>query len=108
LNESLLILLIAFLFPVVLFAQNNFEELLEELDQSVANYAIYSDTKEGEINQLKELLSYSSSASQRYDVYEKLYADINPTSPIQRWFTLERVFKLLKNLMIFIRSITPD
>lgn len=70
-----LILLIAFLFPVVLFAQNDFEELLEELDQSVANYAIYSDTKEGEINQLKELLSYSSSASQRYDVYEKLYAE---------------------------------
>ena len=70
-----LILLIAFLFPVVLFAQNNFEELLEELDQSVANYALYSDTKEGEINQLKELLYYSSSASQRYDVYEKLYAE---------------------------------
>ncbi|MFV8331772.1 DUF6377 domain-containing protein [Flavobacterium sp. GSP14] len=70
-----MILLIAFLFPVVLFAQNDFEELLEELDQSVANYAIYSDTKEGEINQLKELLSYSSSASQRYDVYEKLYAE---------------------------------
>jgi hypothetical protein len=44
LNESLLILLIAFLFPVVLF-KNNFEELLEELDQSVADYAIYSDTK---------------------------------------------------------------
>ena len=70
-----LILLIAFLFPVVLFAQNNFEELLEELDQSVANYALYSHTKEGEINQLKELLSYSSSASQRYDIYEKLYAE---------------------------------
>ncbi len=70
-----LILLIAFLFPVVLFAQNNFEELLEELDQSVANYALYSHTKEGEINQLKELLSYSSSASQRYNIYEKLYAE---------------------------------
>ncbi|MFV8357604.1 DUF6377 domain-containing protein [Flavobacterium sp. XS1P32] len=70
-----MILLIAFLFPVVLFAQNDFEELLEELDQSVANYAIYSDTKEGEINQLKKLLSYSSSASQRYDIYEKLYAE---------------------------------
>lgn len=70
-----LILLIAFLFPIVLFAQNNFEELLEELDQSVANYALYSHTKEGEINQLKELLSYSSSASQRYDIYEKLYAE---------------------------------
>jgi hypothetical protein len=27
------------------FAQNNFEELLEELDQSVADYAIYSDKK---------------------------------------------------------------
>ena len=70
-----LILLSAFLFPVVLFAQNDFEELLEELDQSVADYAHYSDTKEGEINQLKELLSYSSSASQRYDIYEKLYAE---------------------------------
>ncbi|MFV8358131.1 DUF6377 domain-containing protein [Flavobacterium sp. XS1P32] len=69
-----MILLIAFLFPVVLFAQNNFEELLEELDQSVANYALYSGTKEGEINKLKELLSYSSSASQRYNIYEKLYA----------------------------------
>jgi hypothetical protein len=83
------------LFPV-LFAQNNFEELLEELDQSVANYAIYSDTKEGEINQLKELLSYSSSASQRYDITKNCMRSINPTSPIQRWFTLERVFKLLK------------
>ena len=70
-----LTLLIAFLFPVVVFSQNNFEELLEELDQSVADYAMYSDTKEGEINQLKELLSYSSSASQHYAVYEKLYAE---------------------------------
>ena len=70
-----LILLIAFLFPIVLFAQNNFEELLEELDQSVANYALYSRTKEGEINQLKELLSYPCSASQRYALYEKLYAE---------------------------------
>jgi hypothetical protein len=55
LNESLFLILLSILVSCCSFAQN-FEELLEELDQSVANYAIYSDTKEGEINQLKELL----------------------------------------------------
>lgn len=67
-------ILIAFLFPVFLFAQNNSEELLEELDQTVANYALYSNKKEREINKLKELLSYTSTDIQKYDLYGKLYA----------------------------------
>ncbi|MDO8316450.1 MAG: hypothetical protein Q7T12_02895, partial [Flavobacterium sp.] len=67
--------LIAFLFPVFLFAQNNSEELLEELDQTVADYAVYSNKKEGEINKLKELLSYTSADIQKYDIYGKLYAE---------------------------------
>ncbi len=70
-----LTLLIAFLFPVVLFSQNNFEELLEELDQTVADYALYSDKKESEINQLKKLLSYTSIDNQQYDIYGKLFAE---------------------------------
>jgi hypothetical protein len=89
------------------FAQNNFEELLEELDQSVANYAIYSDTKEGEINQLKELLSYSSSASQRYDIYEKLYAEYKSYQSDSAMVYARKSFQIAENLMIFIRSITP-
>ena len=70
-----LTLLIAFLFPVVLFAQNNSAELQKELDQTVADYALYSDKKEGEINQLKKLLSYTSIDNQQYDIYGKLYAE---------------------------------
>ncbi|WP_282727681.1 DUF6377 domain-containing protein [Flavobacterium yafengii] len=70
-----LTVLIAFLFPVFLFAQNNSEELLEELDQTVADYAVYSNKKEGEINKLKELLSYTSADIQKYDIYGKLYAE---------------------------------
>ena len=70
-----LTLVIALLLPVFLFAQNDSVELLEQLDQTVADYAQYSDKKEGEINQLKELLSFSSSAIQNYDVYGKLYAE---------------------------------
>jgi hypothetical protein len=75
LNESLFDTTYCILVSCCSFAQNNFEELLEELDQSVANYAIYSDTKEGEINQLKELLSYSS-ASQRYDILRKIVCGV--------------------------------
>ncbi|MGO4905454.1 DUF6377 domain-containing protein [Flavobacterium sp. W20_MBD1_R3] len=70
-----LTVLIAFLFPVFLFAQNNSEQLLQELDQTVADYQLYSDKKEIQINKLKELLLSTSSDIQRYDVYGKLYAE---------------------------------
>ena len=65
----------AFLFPFVLFAQNNSEELQKELDQTVADYALYSDKKEGEINQLKKLLSITTIDNQQYDIYGKLFAE---------------------------------
>jgi hypothetical protein len=44
------------LFPVLLLAQNNFDSLLKELDNTVDNYQLYSSRKEGEINKLKENL----------------------------------------------------
>jgi hypothetical protein len=70
-----LTVLIAFLLPVFLFAQNNSEQLLQELDQTVADYQLYSDKKEIQINKLKELLLSTSSDIQKYDVYGKLYAE---------------------------------
>lgn len=70
-----LTVLIAFLFPVFLFAQNNSEQLLQELDQTVADYQLYSDKKEIQVNKLKELLLSTSSDIQKYDVYGKLYAE---------------------------------
>ena len=69
-----LTVLIAFLLPVFLFAQNNSEQLLQELDQTVADYQLYSNKKEIQINKLKELLLSTSSDIQKYDVYGKLYA----------------------------------
>ena len=70
-----LTVLIALLLPVFLFAQNNSEQLLQELDQTVADYQLYSDKKEVQINKLKELLLSTSSDIQKYDVYGKLYAE---------------------------------
>ncbi|WP_206751879.1 DUF6377 domain-containing protein [Flavobacterium glaciei] len=68
-------ILIAFLAPLFLFAQNNSEQLLQELDETVADYQLYSDKKEVQINKLKELLISTSSDIQKYDVYGKLYAE---------------------------------
>lgn len=70
-----LTVLIAFLSPLFLFAQNNSEQLLQELDQTVADYQLYSDKKEIEINKLKGLLPYSSSDIQKYNIYVKLYSE---------------------------------
>lgn len=67
--------LIAFLFPVFIFSQNNSVELLNELDQTVTDYAVYSHKKERKINKLKELLSYTTADIEKYDVYGKLYAE---------------------------------
>ncbi|MFV8368861.1 DUF6377 domain-containing protein [Flavobacterium sp. LB2R40] len=67
--------LIAFLFPAFLFAQNNSEELLKKLDQTIVDYAFYSNKKEREINKLKELLSNSSTEIQKYNTYGKLYVE---------------------------------
>lgn len=67
--------LIAFLFPVFIFSQNNSVELLNELDQTVTDYAVYSHKKERKINKIKELLSYTTADIEKYDVYGKLYAE---------------------------------
>ena len=68
-------ILIAFLVPVFLFAQNNSDALLKELDQTVADYAFYSNKKEREINKLKEQLSQTTTDLQKYTIYGKLYAE---------------------------------
>jgi hypothetical protein len=52
------------LFPVLLLAQNNFDSLLKELDNTVDNYQLYSSRKEGEINKLKENLNKNATISE--------------------------------------------
>ncbi|TDE03881.1 DUF6377 domain-containing protein [Flavobacterium sandaracinum] len=68
-------ILIAFLVPAFLFAQNNSDALLKELDQTVADYAVYSNKKELEINKLKKQLFQTTTDLQKYTIYGKLYAE---------------------------------
>ena len=68
-------ILIAFLVPVLLFAQNNSDALVEQLDQTVAAHQSYSNKKAVEISKLKGLLNYTSSDLQKYAVYGKLYSE---------------------------------
>ncbi|WP_035669112.1 DUF6377 domain-containing protein [Flavobacterium sp. 83] len=70
-----LTLLFALLFPIFLFGQNNFDSLLNELDQTVADSQLYSNKKEDEINKLKGLLKYTVADLQKYAIYGKLYAE---------------------------------
>lgn len=70
-----LTLIIVSLFPVLLFGQNNFDSLLDELDKTVADYQLYSNKKENEINKLKGLLQYTSTDLQKYAIYGKLYSE---------------------------------
>jgi predicted Holliday junction resolvase-like endonuclease len=68
-----LTLIIVLLFPILLLAQNNFDSLLKELDNTVANYQLYSSRKESEINKLKESLKQNANNIRKQEVYGKLY-----------------------------------
>ena len=68
-------LIIVLAFPVLLFGQNNFDSLLKELDKTIDNYQLYSNRKENEINKLKELLKYTSTDLQKYEICGKLYSE---------------------------------
>jgi predicted Holliday junction resolvase-like endonuclease len=68
-----LTLIIVLLFPILLLAQNNFDSLLKELDNTVDNYQLYSSRKESEINKLKESLKQNANNIRKQEVYGKLY-----------------------------------
>lgn len=70
-----LTLTIILLFPILSIGQNNFDFLLKELDKTVDNYQQYSDKKEDKINKLKELLQYTSTDLQKYEIGQKLFEE---------------------------------
>lgn len=70
-----LILILVTLFPVLLFGQNDFGSLLDELDKTVDNHQLYSNKKEDKINELKELLKLTSSNLEQYEIGQKLYEE---------------------------------
>lgn len=70
-----LILILVTLFPFLLIGQNNFDSLLDELDQTVDNHQLYSNKKEAKINSLRELLKPTSTDLQKYEIAQKLYEE---------------------------------
>lgn len=71
--KKLYCIVFLFLTPILLFAANNADSLLKELDKTVDNYQFYSGQKEEQLNKLKELLKYSSEDNQRYQICGKLF-----------------------------------
>ncbi|MDO9152861.1 MAG: DUF6377 domain-containing protein [Paludibacter sp.] len=66
-------ILFLILTPSFLSANNDIDSLLKVLDKTVDNYQFYSNQKEEQLNKLKELLKYSTSDNQQYQICGKLY-----------------------------------
>lgn len=61
------------LFPLFLFGKSEMDSLLRVLDKTVENYQVYSNLKEEKLNKLKDLLNFTSTDQQRYDICGQLY-----------------------------------
>lgn len=66
-------ILLSLFFPLFLLAQNDIDSLLSVLDKTVENYQLYSNQKEEKLNKFKELLKYTTSDNQKYEICGKLY-----------------------------------
>jgi len=71
-NRFLFFVIISFLFSP-LFAQNNSNTLLLEIDKTIENNSFYTQKKEHGINQLKPLLKHTILPWQKYIITQKLY-----------------------------------
>ena len=58
---------------IPIFAGSEMDSLLRVLDRTVDDFQIYSNMKEAKINKLKDLLKYTTSYSQKYEICGKLY-----------------------------------
>ena len=72
-----LIILIGFLLPNILFGANSADSLISRLDVVVENFQIYSNQKEENLNRLKDLLRYTSSNQQQYEICSQLFDEYN-------------------------------
>lgn len=71
-KRNLLFLICIFL-CIPLLAGSEMDSLLRVLDKTVDNFQIYSNIKEAKINKLKDLLKYTTSYNQKYEICGKLY-----------------------------------
>jgi hypothetical protein len=70
-----LLFFIILLLPLLLFAQNNPDVLLLEIDRTIENNSYYTQKKELKITQLKALLYHTTTPNRKYEITQKLYND---------------------------------
>ena len=68
-----IVISICALFPVLLFGNNDMDSLLTVLDKTVDNFQVYSNQKEEKLNQLKDLLRYTSTDLQKFAICGQLF-----------------------------------
>ena len=71
--KKLLLIAGYFVLSNSLFADNGIDSLLKVLDRTVDNYQVYSNKKEEKMNKMKDLLRYTTSYDQKYEICGKLY-----------------------------------
>jgi Domain of unknown function (DUF6377) len=69
------VLLLLLILPIFFFGQTKTESLLNDLDQTVADYQLYLNRKEAKINKLKSLQKRNPTALYKYEMYRKLYTE---------------------------------
>jgi type II secretory pathway pseudopilin PulG len=71
--KKVLFISICTLFPLFLFGNTDMDSLLKVLDKTVDNHQIYSNQKEQKLNKLKDLLKYTSTDLQKFEICAQLY-----------------------------------
>lgn len=71
--KRFIVLLLWFIFPALVIAQQNYDSLLHVLDETIDNCPLYAAQKENTLIKLKSGLTKSTNESQQYDIYKQLY-----------------------------------
>ena len=96
-NRFLLFVIISILsFP--LFAQNNSNALLLEIDKTIESNSYYTHKKEHEITQLKTLLKHTSTSTQQYEITQKLYTNYQSYQSDSALVYARKNFQIAENL----------
>jgi hypothetical protein len=96
-NRFLLFVIISILsFP--LFAQNNSDALLLEIDKTIESNSYFTQKKEREITQLKTLLKHTTASTQQYEITQKLYIDYQSYQSDSALVYARKNFQIAKNL----------
>jgi hypothetical protein len=92
------LLFVILLLPLLLFAQNNTDLLLLEIDKTIENNSHYTQKKELKITELKTLLNHTATPIQKYAITQKLYNDYQSHQSDSALVYARQNFQIAENL----------